>query len=89
MSLRYTLVGGMLLLGLLLAAQALLSTPMVTVEECTATGVAEATTPSSTPDCVRYTERAWGQQLYLFVLGLGIAGLGVGLVVVDRRLVRR
>lgn len=85
MSLRDALVGGLLLVGLLLAGQGLLSTPTATVQECSATSSANATTPSPTPECVEYTERAWGQQLYVVLLGLGIAGLGGAIVVVDRR----
>lgn len=86
MSLRYTLVGGLLVLGLLLAAFGIVSTPRATVLECSGSSSADATTPSPTPDCVRYTERAWGQQLYIVGMGLGIAGLGAAIVVVDRRI---
>lgn len=85
MSLRYAVAGGLLLVGILLAGQGLLTTPTATVVECEGSSSADATTPSPTPDCTRYTERAWGQQLYVVGLGLGVVALGVGIVVADRR----
>lgn len=89
MSLRYALAGGLLLLGLLLAAQGLISTPQATVVECTGSSSADATTASPTPECTRTTEWAWRQQLYMVGLGLVIATLGVGVVYADRRYARR
>lgn len=88
MSLRYSVAGGLLLLGLLLSAQGVVSTPTATVVECTGSSSAAGETPTATPDCVRYTERSWGQQLYVVGLGVSIAVLGVGVVVVDRNLHR-
>lgn len=88
MSLREALVGGLLLVGVLLTAQGAVPTPTATVQECSGSSSADAETPSATPECVRYTERAWGQQLYIVGLGVGITALGVGVVVADRRLAR-
>lgn len=88
MSLRDALVGGLLLVGVLLTAQGAVSTPIVTVQECSGSGSVDAETPSATPECVRYTERAWGQQLYVVGLGVGVIALGAVVVVADRLLTR-
>lgn len=89
MKFRYALAGGMVLLGLVLLAQGVVSTPRVTSVECTGSSSADAETPSATPECTRTTERAWGQQLYIVGLGAAIAALGVGIVVTDRKLAER
>lgn len=87
MSIRYALVGGLLLLGLLLTSYGVVSTPHATVQKCTSADAANSTSP--TPECSTYTERAWGAQLYTIAMGLGVTGLGVAVVVIDRRLARR
>lgn len=84
MSLRYAVAGGLLVLGLLLAAQGALTTPTATVVECSGSSSADAIASTPTPDCTRYTERAWDQQLYVVALGLGVASLGVAIVLADR-----
>ena len=89
MSLRYAVAGGLLVLGLLLAAQGALTTPAATVVECSGSSSADATASTPTPDCTRYTERAWGQQVYAVALGLGVASLGVGIVLADRSVAGR
>jgi hypothetical protein len=89
MTLRYTIAAGCLLVGLLLVVQGLVVSPQVTSIECTSSSSANATGPSPTPDCVRTTEPATGQHLYSIGLGGGIAGLGVAIVALDRRFVRR
>lgn len=85
MSHRYAVAGGLVVLGLLLGAQGALTTPTATVVECSGSSSAEATASTPTPDCTRYTERAWGQQGYVVALGLDVASLGVGIVLADRR----
>ena len=86
MSLRYALAGGLLLLGVLLTAQGAVTTPTATVRACSGTAAEDPGTPTSTPTCTTYTERARGQQLYMVGLGVGVTALGVGVVVADRRL---
>lgn len=89
MTLRYPVAAGCLLVGFLLAIQGIVVSPQVTSVECTSSSSANATGPSPTPDCVRTTEPATGQRLYIFGLGAGIAGLGVAVIGLNRRFVRR
>jgi hypothetical protein len=88
-TLRYTVAAGCLLVGLLLVVQGLVVSPQVTSVECTSSSSANATGPSPTPDCVRTTEPATGQRLYIIGLGASIACFGVAVVALDRRFVRR
>lgn len=89
MTLRYTVAGGCLLLGLLLVGQGFLVSPQVTSVECTSSSAANATEPTSTPDCVRTSEPATGQHLYIFALGTCIAGVGAVVIALDRRFPQR
>jgi hypothetical protein len=89
MTLRYTVAAGCLLVGFLLVVQSLAVSPQVTSIQCTSSSSANATGPSPTPDCVRTTEPATGQRLYILGLGVGVAGLGVTAIVLDRRFARR
>jgi len=89
MTLRYTVAAGCLLVGFLLVVQGLAVSPQVTSIQCTSSSSANATGPSPTPDCVRTTEPATGQRLYILGLGVGVAGLGVTAIVLDRRFARR
>ena len=84
MTLRYTVAAGCLLVGLLLVVQALVASPQATSIECTSSSSPNATGPSLTPDCVRTTGPATGQRLYILALGVGISGLGVAVVALDR-----
>jgi hypothetical protein len=89
MTLRYTVAAGCLLVGFLLVVQGLAVSPQVTSIECTTSSSANTTGPTPTPDCVRTTEPATGQRLYILGLGVGVAGLGVAVVAFDRRVGRR
>lgn len=89
MTLRYTIAAGCLLVGLLLVVQGLVASPQITSVECTSSSSANTTVPTPAPDCVRTTEPATGQRLYILGLGAGIAGLGVAVIALDRRFVRR
>lgn len=89
MTLRYTVAAGCLLIGLLLVVQGFAVSPQVTSVECTSSSSANATGPSPSPDCVRTTEPATGQRFYVLGLGVGIAGLGIAVVALDRRFARR
>ena len=89
MTLRYSVAAGCLLVGLLLVVQALVASPQITSIECTSSSSVNATVPTPTPDCVRTTEPATGQRLYILWLGAGTASLGVAVVALDRRFVRR
>jgi len=89
MTLRYTVAAGCLLVGFLLVVQGLAVSPQVTSIECTSSSSANTTGPTPTPDCVRTTEPATGQRLYILGLGVGVAGLGVAVVAFDRRGGRR
>lgn len=89
MTLRYTVAAGCLLVGFLLVVQGLAVSPQVTSIQCTSSSSANATGPSPTPDCVRTTEPATGQRLYILGLGVGVAGLGVTAIVLDHRFARR
>ena len=88
MTLRYTVAAGCLLIGLLLVVQGLVVSPQATSVECTASSSANATGQPPTPDCVRTTEPATGQRLYILGLGAGITGLGVAVITFDRRFAR-
>lgn len=85
MTLRYTVAAGCLLVGLLLVVQGLAVSPQITSVECTSSSSANATGPSPTPDCVRTSEPATGQRLYILGFGIGIASLGVTVIALDRR----
>lgn len=89
MTLRYTVAAGCLLVGLLLVVQGLAVSPQVTSVECTSLSAANATGPTPTPDCVQTSESVTGQRLYILGLGVGVAGLGVTVIVLDRRFARR
>ena len=89
MTLRYTVAAGCLLVGLLLLVQGLVVSPQATSVECTSSSSANVTGQSPTPDCVRTTEPATGQRLYILGLGSGITGLGVTVIAFDRRFARR
>ena len=77
----YAVAAGLLVVGLLLAAQGAVAQPTVTSETCTG-----ESTPGgdSTATCTSTTEPATGQQLYIVGLGAAIASLGAGIVGVDR-----
>lgn len=89
MTLRYTVAAGCLLVGFLLVAQGLAVSPQVTSIECTSSSSANTTGPTPTPDCVRTTEPATGQRLYILGLGVGVGGLGVAVLAFDRQVGRR
>lgn len=89
MTLRYTVAAGCLLVGLLLVVQGLAVSPQVTSVECSSSSSADATGPSPTPDCVRTTEPATGQRLYVLGLGASVAGLGIAVLTLDQRFDRR
>lgn len=89
MTLRYTVAAGCLLVGFLLVVQGLAVSPQVTSVECTSSSSVNATGPSPTPDCVRTSEPATGQRLYILGLGVGVAGLGLTVIALDRRFARR
>jgi len=89
MTLRYTVAAGCLLVGLLLVVQGAAVSPQATSVECSSSSSATATGPTPTPDCVRTTEPAAGQQLYVLVLGAGVAGSGIVVVALDRLFARR
>jgi hypothetical protein len=82
----YAIAAGLLVVGLLLAAQGGVAQPTVTSETCTQEGTAEAAGNESTPTttCTTRTEPATGQQRYVVGLGVGIASLGAGIVGTDR-----
>ena len=82
----YALAAGLLVVGVLLAAQGVVAQPTVTSETCTADGSASAAGGQSTATvtCTTTTEPATGQQRYIVGLGAAIASLGVGVVGVDR-----
>lgn len=88
--LRYVVAGGLLLVGLGLAARGIITQPMMTGVTCessaSAAGNATATAP---PECARTTEPATGQRLYIVGLGVAVGSLGAGIVGVDRWLAAR
>jgi len=88
---RYVVAGGLLLLGVGLFAQGVVSQPMVTSVACegSASAGGEAGTATATPECTRTTEPATGQQLYILGLGAAIGLLGGAVVAVDRWLAVR
>jgi len=89
MTLRYTVAAGCLLVGLLLVVQGLAVSSQVTSVECTSSSSVNATGLCPTPDCVQTSEPATGQRLYILELGVGVAGLGATVIVLDRRFTRR
>jgi hypothetical protein len=86
---RYTVAAGCLLVGLLLVVQGLAVSPQVTSVECTSSSSANATESSPTPNRVQTTEPATGQRLYTLGLGASVAGLGIAVIALDRRVARR
>ena len=89
MTLRYTVAAGCLLVGFLLVVQGLVVSPQATSIECTSSSSANATGQSPAPDCVRTTEPATGQRLYILGLGAGITGFAVAVIAFDHRFARR
>jgi hypothetical protein len=89
MTLPYTVAPGCLLVGVLLVGQAAVASPQVTSVECTSSESATATGLTPTPDCVRTTQPATGQHQYLVGLGVGVASLGVAVIVLDHWLDHR
>lgn len=89
-TIRYTVAAGLLLVGLLLVAQGVVSQPMMTSVSCTDSSSASqdgsGTTATATPECTRTTEPATGAQLYVVGLGAAVGLVGAGVVAVDRRL---
>lgn len=80
-SFGYAVAAGLLVVGLLLAAQGVAAQPTVTSETCTGGSTSEG---DSAPTCTTTTEPATGQQLYVVGLGVALASLGGGMVGVDR-----
>lgn len=88
---RYLVAGGLLVIGVGLVVQGVVSQPTVTSVTCegnaSASGANGSATP--TPDCTRTTESAPGQRFYVIGLGGAIGLLGGAVVATDRWLARR
>jgi hypothetical protein len=83
--LRYVVAGGLLLLGVGLVAQGIVTQPMMTSVSCEGSASAAGNaTATATPDCTRTTEPATGAQRYIVGRGLATGMLGGVVVAVDR-----
>lgn len=83
--LRYLVAGGLLIIGVGLVAQGIISQPMMTSVTCEGSASAGGNaTATATPECTRTTEPATGQRYYILGLGTGIGLLGGAVVAVDR-----
>lgn len=86
MTVRYTLAGAALLLGVVMIVTGIVATPHITTASCSQEGTASQGEPSeqtTTPNCTTTTQPARGQQLYLIGLGFVSTVLGAGVILGD------